>query len=194
MSDSAGSSKSSAESAGITHLGMNATQLGTSTTNDEDDAEPPNADGSRKRKYHGISFLIPKDWKEISLSRALQRIINSKYKIVTEHGDLELTLTNMGGDWESNIERWPDQMGQKGRGKRDSFTLDGADSHWVDVEGDYLDKFNDIAGPHEGFRIVGGVIVIKPQNFTLKLLGPSKAVDDYHDKFMEFTKTAKIGG
>lgn len=171
-------------------------KVGSTLTNDEKVAELPNADGSQKRKYHGISFLIPKEWSEIRLSSAQQTVINSKYKIPTEKGDLELTLTNMGGGWESNLDRWAVQMGQQGRGggERESISVDGVESHWVDVKGDYVAKFNDAQGPHTGFRLVGGVIRIKPQDFTLKLLGPSEAVADYHDKFMEFVKTAKVGG
>ena len=40
-------------------------------------------------------------------------MVDSKYIITTEHGEMEMTLTSMGGGVEANLNRWVGQVGRE---------------------------------------------------------------------------------
>ena len=148
----------------------------------------------KEKQFPGISFVIPASWKEQELSEALKVVINSKYTIPHTQGDVELTMTTMGGGAEENIQRWIDQMqiapGEKTRKK--TIDIDGVATSWVDVRGTYSNRVGQKKGPFPGWRLVGVVIPNQPKDFMLKLIGPREAIADLHDEFVRVVKTAKF--
>jgi hypothetical protein len=140
------------------------------------------------RKYDGVSFQIPEDWKE---SEA--KMVDSKYIISTDDGDIEVTLTSMGGGIDANLSRWGQQM-QQAQGdvpEETVITLDGVEAKMVDVRG----VFNSRVGTQQvskNSRLIGVALPIRPMDFYVKLNGPRDAVANYYDDFRAFLKTAQI--
>mgnify|MGYP002635944248 FL=1 len=140
------------------------------------------------RKYDGVSFQIPDDWTE-----AEAKMVDSKYIISTDDGDIEVTLTSMGGGIDANLSRWVQQMKQgPGDSPEESvITLDGVEAKMIDVRG----VFNSRVGAQQiakNSRLIGVALPIRPMDFFVKLNGPRDAVAGYYEDFRAFLKTAQI--
>lgn len=153
--------------------------------------ESSGADGeSTHRHYEGIGFAIPNSWQEIPNVK----MIDSKYIIPSEHGDMEMTLTSMGGGAEGNISRWVGQVGRDPgeEPSRSTIEVAGIKSSMVDVRGSFNSTVGDNKGPQEDWRLIGIVIPMQ-RDFTIKLVGPREAVVEFKDELDEFLKSAHTG-
>ncbi|MDA1163744.1 MAG: hypothetical protein O3B13_11635 [Planctomycetota bacterium] len=160
-------------------------------TADEETAsiKDTNPDGSTHRHYEGIGFAIPNRWQELPN----QTMVDSKYIIPTEHGEMEMTLTSMGGGLKSNLDRW---VGQVGRDQGDEPTwatieVAGIESRKVDVRGSFNSTVGANPGAKEDWRLVG-IAVPLPRDFFIKLVGPREAVVEFQDELDEFLKSAHL--
>ncbi len=173
--------------------GLEATDLlGEFTSDSDDQTDQAAQDRPREEYFPGISFVIPKSWEKQELSAALKEVVNSKYTIPHAKGDMELTMTTMGGGAEENIQRWVGQM-QLGPGetpKNEVIDINGVATRWVDVRGTYTSRVSQKQGPFADYRLIGVVIPNQPKDFMLKLIGPREAVADFHDEFKRVVKTA----
>lgn len=145
------------------------------------------AGDSTHRHYEGIGFAIPNSWQEIPNVK----MIDSKYIIPSEHGDMEMTLTSMGGGAEGNINRWVGQVGRDPgeEPSRSTIEVAGIKSSMVDVRGSFNSTVGDNKGPQEDWRLIGIVIPMQ-RDFTIKLVGPREAVVEFKDELDEFLKSA----
>lgn len=139
------------------------------------------------RHYEGIGFAIPNSWQEIPNVK----MIDSKYIIPSEHGDMEMTLTSMGGGAEGNINRWVGQVGRDPgeEPSRSTIEVAGIKSSMVDVRGSFNSTVGDNKGPQEDWRLIGVVIPMQ-RDFTIKLVGPREAVVEFKDELDAFLKSA----
>jgi hypothetical protein len=149
---------------------------------------------SREKNLDGVRFTVPENWNQQELPPTLAGMIDSRYTIETEHGDMELTLTGMGGGAAMNLDRWIGQikMAKGDEAKRFKIEIDGIESQWVDVRGAYASRMAANSASRDDYRLVGGVVPNTPRDFTIKLLGPRKAVAEFHDEFMQFCKSIKM--
>lgn len=155
-------------------------------TNSVDEADP---DGSKHRHYTGIGFAIPNSWKEVPNVK----MIDSKYIIPTENGDMEMTLTSMGGGAEGNLNRWVGQVGRD-PGDEPSFStieVAGIKSRKVDVRGSFNSTVGANPGAKEDWRLIG-IVVPMQRDFTIKLAGPREAVVEFQDELDAFLETAHL--
>ena len=141
------------------------------------------------REYAGISFDIPGAWDELPN----QTMVDSKYIVHTEHGDMEMTLTSMGGGIEANLNRWVGQVGQDPGDEPTWSTVDvgGVESRMVDVRGSFNSRLPGQSGSQENWRLIG-VAVPLPRDFFVKLVGPREAIAEFQDDLTAFLKTAKV--
>lgn len=144
---------------------------------------------STHRHYEGIGFAIPNSWQEIPNVK----MIDSKYIIPSEHGDMEMTLTSMGGGAEGNINRWVGQVGRDPGEEPSLSTIEvaGIKSRMVDVRGSFNSTVGDNKGPQEDWRLIGLVIPMQ-RDFTMKLVGPREAVVEFKDELDTFLKSAHL--
>lgn len=140
------------------------------------------------RKYDGISFQIPDDW---NLTEA--KMVDSKYIKSTADGDIEITLTSMGGGIDANLNRWAQQMRQDpGDSPQESvITLDGVEAKMIDVRGIYNSRVGNQTVAKNS-RLIGIALPIRPSEFYVRLVGPRDAVAGYYDDFRAFLKTAAV--
>lgn len=152
-------------------------------------ADAAGAGGAKTRKYAGISFEIPAAWEELPN----QTMVDSKYIVHTDQGDMELTLTSMGGGIEANLSRWVGQVGQAPGDEPTWSTVDvaGIESRMVDVRGSFNSRLPGQSGTQENWRLIGVAIPL-PRDFFVKLVGPREAVAAFQDELTAFLKTARL--
>ncbi len=142
------------------------------------------------RDYAGITYDIPASWSEIPN----QTMVDSKYIVPTSKGELELTLTSMGGGIDSNIGRWVGQMrpGPGDSPKSESIEVDGLEGTLIDVRGEFSSKdATNNAGSRADWRLVGIGVPVPGRDFFVKLVGPREAVVEFYDELLTFVKSGK---
>ena len=149
---------------------------------------------AQEKKYAGISFTIPEDWQELELTPEQRFAIESKFVIPNENGEMELTMTSMGGGIAGNVDRWIGQfqIAPGERPKTDTVDIGSVQARWLDVRGTYTARVSQNPGPHRDWRLLGVGIPVNPKDFFLKLTGPRAAVADFHDEFLKFVKAARF--
>lgn len=152
-------------------------------------AEPTNPDGTEHRHYAGIGFDLPNYWQELPD----QQFVDSKFIIPAENGDMEITLTSMGGGIEANLNRWVGQVGREPGDEPSWSTVDvaGMESRQVDVRGSFNSKVGDNPGTKQDWRLIG-IAVPTPRNFFIKLVGPRASVVDFQDELATLLKSAHL--
>ncbi|MBI1313616.1 hypothetical protein GC176_20180 [bacterium] len=176
---------------------MEAPPVATAGSSTEDDSSAGDAAAEKSgelagdvttREYAGISFDIPAAWSEIPN----QTMVDSKYIVHTAQGDMELTLTSMGGGIEANLNRWVGQVGQAPGDEPTWSTVDvaGIESRMVDVRGSFDSRLPGQSGTQDNWRLIG-IAVPLPRDFFVKLVGPREAVAEFQDDLTVFLKTAK---
>ena len=151
--------------------------------------ENSNPDGSTHRHYSGIGFNIPNNWQELPN----QTMVDSKFLIPSEHGEMEMTLTSMGGGLEANLQRWVGQVGLEPGDEPSWSTVDvaGIESRMVDVRGSFNSTVGASRGAKEDWRLIG-IAVPLPRDFFVKLVGPREAVVEFQDELDAFLETAHL--
>jgi hypothetical protein len=161
-------------------------------TADSDDRPAPStasAGSGKRREYTGISFEIPANWTD----KAAQ-MVDSKYVTSTEHGDIEITLTSMGGGIESNLDRWVKQVRREPNDEPTWSTVDiaGVEAKQVDVRGKYASGVGTDKGTRQETRLIGIAVPLPPRDFFIKLVGPRDAMVEFDDELKSFLKTAQV--
>lgn len=147
--------------------------------------------GGGVRQYAGIKFAIPPNWREVPN----QTMVDSKYIVPSDKGDMELTLTSMGGGIPANIERWAGQI-RRPQGedvKREELDINGLPTTLIDVRGAYTS--NTAMGNNESkddWRLVGLGIPVPQRDFFVRLVGPREAVSEFYDELLKIVQSAEL--
>ncbi len=147
--------------------------------------------GGGPRQYTGIKLDIPDKWREVPNVA----MVDSKYIVPSAKGDMELTLTSMGGGIPANIDRWAGQIKRPSgeEVKRDELDIGGLPSTLIDVRGTYT--ANTAMGNNESkedWRLVGLGIPVPQRDFFVRLVGPREAVSEFYDELLKILKTAEL--
>lgn len=145
---------------------------------------------AREREFPGIALTVPASWTELPN----QGFVDAKYLVPHPEGEMELTLTTMGGGIDPNVDRWVGQF-QVEPGdapQRESLLIDGVDARWIDVRGTFHSRVSGNPGPHENWAMLGVAIPNRPKDFYIKLTGPRDAIVGFRDAFREFLQTIQI--
>lgn len=145
---------------------------------------------SQEREFPGITLTIPDSWSELPN----QGFVDAKYRIPHLEGEMELTLTTMGGGIQRNVDRWIGQfqMAPGDAPQREDLLIDGVDAQCVEVRGTFSSRVSGNPGPHENWGLLGVAIPNQPKDFYMKLTGPREAIADFHDEFRKFLQAAQI--
>lgn len=144
-----------------------------------------------RRKYTGISLEIPAEWRELPN----QQMVDSKYIATTSKGELEVTLTSMGGGIDSNIDRWKGQIqhGDSDAPKQESFSMAGLEGTLIDCRGRYSSNVaTNNPGSKNDWRLVGIGVPAPGRDFFVRVVGPREAVAEFYEPLMNFLKTAEV--
>lgn len=146
---------------------------------------------SGPRQYTGIKLAIPEGWREVPNVA----MVDSKYIVPSPKGDMELTLTSMGGGIPANIDRWAGQIKRPSgeEVKREEVEIIGLPSALIDVRGTYT--ANTAMGNNESkddWRLVGLGIPVPQRDFFVRLVGPREAVSEFYDDLLQILKSAEL--
>jgi hypothetical protein len=146
--------------------------------------------GERSYEYSdNITFDIPESWRE----DPNPSMVDSRYFIKTSEGELQLTLTSMGGGLNQNIERWVKQVKTAGEGaSRDNVTIAGVSCPRVDVRGDYNNRVGADKGNKENWRLIGIGVPNSSRDFFVKLVGPRDGINEFKEEFEGFLKSGRF--
>lgn len=153
--------------------------------------EAASASKAGPRQYTGIKLNIPANWREVPNPS----MVDSKYIVPSPKGDMELTLTSMGGGIPANIDRWAGQIRRPSgeEVKRENIELAGLQCTLIDTRGTYTS--NTAMGNSDSkddWRLVGLGLPVPQRDFFLRLVGPREAVSDFYDELMEFIRSADV--
>lgn len=154
-------------------------------------APQPTTAAGGPRKYTGITFNIPAEWRELPD----QQFVDSKYIVTTSKGELELTLTSMGGGIDANMSRWAGQIqaAPTDPAQFDKLEIDGLSSTLLDVRGQYNSNVaTSNSGTKEDWRLVGIGIPVPNRDFFIRLVGPREGVAEFYEQFMAFVKAGDV--
>jgi hypothetical protein len=154
--------------------------------------QPRSTGGARTFEYsQNLTFDIPAAWRE----DPNPKMVDSRYFIKTPSGEVQLTLTSMGGGLNQNIERWVAQVKTEGeQATREKVTIAGVSCPQVDVRGNYNNRVGSDPGMKKNWRLIGIGIPNKSRDFFVKLVGPRDAIKDFKEELNQFLATARFDG
>jgi hypothetical protein len=125
-----------------------------------------------------ITWTAPARWKSAPNPSAMRL---ATYKIPHAPGDAEdaeLSITQVGGGVDSNIDRWIAQFGPEGQktAQRTTKTVKGMKVTFVQIEGTFSGGMGPAAGPQAGWALLGAIVETQPMPHFFKITGPAKSV------------------
>ncbi len=125
-----------------------------------------------------IAWTAPARWKSAKSPSAMRL---ATFKIPHAPGDAEdaeLSVTQVGGDVDANIERWIGQFDAEGQktAKRNTKMVHGMKVTFVQIEGTFSGGMGKAAGSQSGFALLGAILETSPMPHFFKLTGPAKTV------------------
>jgi hypothetical protein len=146
--------------------------------------------GAPPQKKAAVSWTAPQAWSKVDHPSPM-RI--ATYKVAKADGDpddAELSITQVGGDVASNIERWKGQFEGGPTPKTEERTVGDLKVTLVFVEGTYKGMSMPAAGPADpkkDWALLGAVVEWPGHgdNYFFKMTGPKKTVDGARAGFDE---------
>ena len=153
----------------------------------------------------GVTFTPPSTWQDIGPSGMRQ----ANYTFGPIEGESDsATLAvfhfgqGMGGDVQSNIERWigqmslPDGSDPHTAAGQTQFTVDGMPVHWVQLSGIYASggMMGDAVVPKPDYIMAAAVLEAPQGNLFFKLTGPTKTATKMIEGFKGMIMAVKSAG
>jgi hypothetical protein len=146
------------------------------------------------RPVPGTEKSIPARWLPQSVpTMGGERMVDSKYRVPTEQGDIQVTISLVRGGAEANIDRWINQMETKPNEgpSRQTRTIAGVEAHLVDCTGTFSGHLMSSISSRD-CRLIGIIVPRPPKDLSIKLVGPAKAVASYEKEFDEFLNSLDL--
>lgn len=124
-----------------------------------------------------IAWTAPARWKSVPNPSAMRL---ATFKIPHAAGDAEdpeLSITQVGGSVDSNIERWIGQFDAAGQksAKRTTKKVKDWKVTFVEIEGSFSGGMGG-GGPQTGFALLGAIVETSGMPHFFKMTGPAKSV------------------
>ncbi len=125
-----------------------------------------------------ITWTVPARWKSAPNPSTMRL---ATFKIPHQAGDsedAELSVTQVGGDVNANIDRWIGQFDQAGQktAKRSTRTVHGMKVTVVEIEGAFSGGMGPSKGVQANWALLGGIVESSPMPHFFKMTGPQKSV------------------
>ena len=114
-------------------------------------------------------------------------MVDAKFLVHSNLGDIQIAISLVGGGAEANIDRWINQMESEAQKKpiRKQRIIGGIDSQMVDCSGTFSGHLLSSI-PKRNCRLIGILIPRKQKHLAIKLVGPAGAVASYQEEFDSF--------
>lgn len=151
-----------------------------------------------------LKFDVPAGWIAEPPSSSMRIAEFTLPKVDGDAEGAQLTVfffgATQGGSAQANIDRWIGQMTQPdGRASKDvakpsTLTSHGLPISLVDLTGTYTAEVRPGSAEHfnkPGFRQCAGVVTTPGGPYFVKLTGPAKTVERWHESYVAFLKTLR---
>jgi hypothetical protein len=140
-------------------------------------------------------WTAPKTW----VRKSPGMMLLAEYAVPKAEGDKQdgrLTVSQLGGGVEGNIDRWKGQFSKLDKQNQETFDLDKLKVTLVDLSGVYNDS-RGMMGPsvaRSGYRMLGAVVEVpgQPTLYFLKCYGPEKTIAAHADEIKGFIRSMKV--
>jgi hypothetical protein len=167
------------------HAGMQMNGTSESTTIENDG----------KLDVDAAHWTVPKKW----VRKSPGMMLLAEYAVPKAEGDKQdgrLTVSQLGGGVEGNVDRWKKQFSKLDKQNQETFDLDQLKVTLVDFSGIYNDS-RGMMGPsvaRSGYRMLGAVVEVPGQSalYFLKCYGPEKTIAAHADEIKAFIRSMKV--
>ena len=160
-------------------------------------AKPAAKPASAKPALKKLEWDDPKQWKKVPPSSSMRV---ASYQIPPVAGDKEIAELNvfvLGGDVESNIQRWVDEFSKfdpKALSRTDRVVNDMSESVVEIANGTYNGGMGSDAAS-DNFALLGGIVVTpEDTKYFFKLTGPSATVKAAREPFYALLDSVRVEG
>jgi hypothetical protein len=140
-------------------------------------------------------WTAPKTW----IRKSPSMMLLAEYAVPKAEGDKEdgrLTVSQLGGGVESNIDRWKGQFEKLDKQNQETFELGKLKVTQVDLSGTYQDS-RGMMGPtttRSDYRMIGAVVEVPGEQslYFIKCYGPAKTIAAHADEIKSFIRSMKV--
>jgi hypothetical protein len=158
-------------------------------------AESATIENDGKLDVDSAHWTAPKKW----VRKTPGMMLLAEYAVPKAEGDAadgRLTVSQLGGGVEGNIDRWKGQFSKLDKQNQETFDLDKLKVTLVDLSGTYNDS-RGMMGPsvsRSGYRMLGAVVEVPGQSslYFLKCYGPEKTIAAHADEIKAFIRSMKV--
>ncbi len=168
---------------------------------------PPQDEPPAERDPDAVTWDVPAAWTEVEPQSAMRA---AEFRLPADSADGEageMTVfifpPGVGGDIDSNIQRWVGQFaGAEGAPLDDDAaevakrTVNGLTATVVDVSGTYQPSAMTFRGsapePRPGFRLLGAIVETPKGNWFFKATGPQAVMDAQQEAFNIFVESVRM--
>jgi hypothetical protein len=154
--------------------------------------EPPDEIPGREVNLGRMCLTAPESWLR---KRPAVSFILAEFSLPHVEGDAadgRLTVSEVGGSVEENVERWRGQFaGKPQEESEDQVEIAGIEVTLVDFSGTYIDRRGPMTPVVErpDYRLLGAILPIEGQLYFLKCYGPERTVAERADEFHAFVRS-----
>ena len=140
-------------------------------------------------------WTVPKAW----VRKSPGPMLLAEYAVPKAEGDSaegRLTVSQLGGTVDSNLDRWKGQFPKLDKQSQDTFELGKLKVTLVDLSGVYNES-RGMMGPsvkRDGYRMLGAIVEAQNESalYFLKCYGPEKTIADHADEIRAFIRSMKV--
>jgi len=125
-----------------------------------------------------IAWTAPPRWMSVPNPSSMRLATFKIPRVSGDEGDPELSVTQVGGDVDSNIDRWIGQFDEAAQktAQRSTKTVRGMKVTFVEIEGAFSGGMGPSKGVQKGWALLGAIVETSPMPHFFKLTGPAKSV------------------
>jgi len=151
---------------------------------DDPSQQPGSAqDPSPDDEAAAIRWTVPAGWRTLPNPSSMRIATYAVPRAAGDTADADVSVTRVGGDVSSNIDRWAGQFEGGGEPKRRSQTVHGLEVIVVEIEGTYASGMASDTKPRPGWALLAAIVKTPGLPYFFKMTGPASTVHGAHSAF-----------
>ena len=135
-------------------------------------------------KRRGLSWTKPDAWKLIDHSSPMRKATYVLPKVGGDPVDGEMSVTQVGGGIEANIDRWKGQFDLEGEAEVSEREINGLNVTVVKMTGTFKGgMMGGSSEPQKDWMMLAAIVDTKPQPHFFKATGPKKTLEASREAF-----------
>jgi hypothetical protein len=139
-----------------------------------------------------VAWDVPSGWQTVPNPKTFRKATYTIPKAAGDSEDAELTVSQVGGTVDENIDRWAGQFGgQKSAVSRAEQKVGPLKVTVVTLEGKYTGGMTAAAQPKEGYALLAAIVEPVEPPYFFKMTGPKKTVNAARADFDRLVKSLR---